>query len=160
VKTSYEEANMDLVRWRTNRYDPADEFDRLRNEINALFDVPGFMDSQGIFDRSISPALDVAETDDEIIVTCDLPGLKDKDIEVSVASGVLTIKGEKKATEPKEGTRIYRRETWSGSFQRTVALPPTADTEKVAAHFADGVLSVSIPRKEETKPKKIELKVK
>lgn len=151
---------MDLVRWRNNRYNPISEFDRLQREINALFDVPGLADSQGIFDRQISPALDMAETDDEIVIACDLPGMKQKDIDVSVASGVLTIKGEKHAEEPQEGTRVFRRETWSGSFQRTVSLPPTADVENIDASFHDGVLTIKVPRKEEAKPKRIELKVK
>jgi HSP20 family protein len=151
---------MDLVRWRSNRYDPVDEFDRLQREINSLFDFAGMADSQGIFDRSISPALDVIETDDELVITCDLPGMKEKDIELSVSAGALTIKGEKKRDAVDEKTRVYRRETWDGSFQRTVSLPPTADTENADAKFVDGVLTVIIPRKEETKPKKIELKAK
>lgn len=151
---------MDLVRWRSNRYDPVDEFDRLQREINSLFDFAGMADSQGIFDRSISPALDVIETDDELVITCDLPGMKEKDIELSVSAGALTIKGEKKREEVDEKTRLYRRETWDGTFQRTVSLPPTADIENADAKFVDGVLTVMIPRKEEAKPKKIELQAK
>lgn len=151
---------MDLVRWRSHRPDPVDEFDRLQREINSLFDFTGMADSQGIFDRSISPALDVIETDEALVITCDLPGMKDEDIDLSVSAGALTIKGEKKREQVDEKTRVYRREIWDGSFQRTVSLPPTADIDNTDAHFSNGVLTINIPRKEEAKPKKIELKAK
>ncbi len=151
---------MDLVRRRSNRFDPVDEFDRLQREINALFDFAGMADSPGIFDRSIAPPLDVVETDEALIITCDLPGMSEKDVELSVAAGALTIKGEKKREEIDEEARVYRRETWDGTFQRMVSLPTTADIDRAEAEFENGVLTVTIPRKEEAKPKKIELKTK
>jgi HSP20 family protein len=149
---------MDLVRWRRSYPNPARELNRLQREINDLFSFSPFPDSRGVFDRSISPALDVLESDDEFSIRCDLPGMKQEEIEISVASGVLTIKGEKKAEEHAEKTRVYRTETWEGSFQRTVSLPAEADSEKIEATLRDGVLTVTVPKRDEAKPKQITLK--
>ena len=150
---------MDLVRWRRGIPNPAREFDRLQREINNLFNFPSYPDSRGVFDRSISPALDVMESDGEFTVRCDVPGMDEKDVDLSFSTGVLTIKGEKKGEKLSDETRVYRKETWEGSFQRTISLPPTADAEKIDATLSNGVLTITVPKKDEAKPKQIELKV-
>ncbi len=73
---------------------------------------------------------------------------------------MLTIKGEKKGEKVNERAKVYRQETWEGSFQRTVALPATVDAEKVEATYRDGVLAIELPKKEEAKTRKIELKAR
>jgi len=151
---------MELAKWRNNTLqEPMDEFDRLQDEINKLFDWT-YPSNRGLFDRSLSPAVDVVETSDEIVLTCDLPGVKKEDLDLSISRNVITIKGEKKGEQKKEGSRIFRKETWSGSFQRTLSLPETVDPDKVEASMKDGVLTVKIAKREEVKPRQISVNVK
>jgi HSP20 family protein len=124
---------MALIRWRDRDLEPVGTFDRLQQQINDLFDLPRFPEMQGLFDRRISPAADVVEHSDRFTVERDLPGIDQKDIDLSIASGVLTIKGEKKGEKVTDSKEVYRKETWEGSFQRTVALPATVDADKVEA---------------------------
>ena len=149
---------MDLVRWNDRNVEPVDAFDWLQREINELFDFPRFPETAGLFDRRMTPAVDVIEHPDRYVVTCDLPGMKEEDIEVTVASGLLTIKGEKRAEEEKEDTKVYRKETWEGSFQRTLTLPEGVNADKVDAEYKDGVLRITLPKREEAKTKRIPLK--
>jgi HSP20 family protein len=134
--------------------------DRLQREISQLFDYPDAKPGRGIFDRAASPALDLVETDDGFEIYCDLPGIAEKDLELSITNGVVTIKGERKPSDKVEGTKTYRSELWAGSFQRTLSLPSQVDAEKVSAELSNGVLHISVPKLEEVKPKQIELKVK
>jgi HSP20 family protein len=150
---------MDLIQRQRSFPDPFDEFDRLQREINELFDFSAVSGSRGLYDRSVSPALDVLENDGGFTVRVDLPGLNEDDIELSVASGVLTLKGNKKAPQRSGDTRVYRQETWEGSFQRTVSLPSSADPGQVEAELKNGVLEVRIGKKAEAQPKRITLKV-
>jgi len=151
---------MSLIRWRDRELEPENTFDWLQQQINDLFELPRSPVLHGLFDRTVAPAVDVVEHPDRFTVECDLPGIDRKDIDISIASGVLTIKGEKKGEKTDEKGKIYRKETWEGSFQRTVALPATVDAEKVEATYRDGVLSIQLPKKEEAKTKRIELKAK
>jgi HSP20 family protein len=137
-----------------------DEIERLQSRINDLFDYPSYPARRGLFDRAMSPPIDVTENDDGYTVTCDLPGVDKKNINLSIASNVLTIKGEKKEESLKEGRKVFRKETWEGSFQRTISLPAEVDNTKVEAEVKDGVLKIRLPKREEVKPKQIELKVK
>ena len=151
---------MAIVRLRNDVWDPLDEIERLQAGINELFDFPRFPTRRGLFDRSMSPAIDVTENDEGYAVTCDLPGVDRKDINLSLASNVLTIKGEKKEESKTEGREVYRKETWGGSFQRTISLPTEVDSGKIEAELKDGVLRITLHKREEVKPKQIELKVK
>jgi HSP20 family protein len=151
---------MALIRWRDRDLEPVGTFDWLQQQINDLFDFPRLPEMQGLFDRRISPAVDVVEYPDHLRVECDLPGLDMKDIDVSIGSGVLTIKGEKKEERVSDKAKVYRKETWEGAFQRTVALPATVDPDKVQANYRDGVLVIELPKKEEAKTRKIDLKAK
>ena len=150
---------MSLVRWKDNEVmNPFKEFERLQDEINKLFSSE-YSDMQGLFEGTFSPAIDIIETGDEVIVTCDLPGVELKDIDVSVASIVLTIKGEKKDKSETKSSRLYRKETWSGSFQRTLSLPTSVDPNKVKAELKDGILNITFQKREEVKPKQISVQV-
>lgn len=152
---------MNLVRRRNGETNQMADFDRLRDEINSLFEFDSWPENTGLFDRSFSPSLDVEERDDEFTVTVDLPGVSEKDIDITVANNVLTIRGEKHGEkEANEKSRYYRKETWSGTFQRTVSLPNTVDAEKVKAGMENGVLSVHLPKREEAKPRRITVNVK
>ncbi len=150
---------MDLVRWNQKRdMNPLGEFERLQDEINKLFNFD-YSGSSGLFDRSMAPAVDVIETADSVVVRCDIPGIRKEDLDLSLARNVLTIKGEKKPEETKENEKSYRNETWSGMFQRTLSLPDSVDPEKVDASLQDGVLEITIAKREEVKPRQIDVKV-
>lgn len=111
---------------------PLADIERLRSQINNLFDRDMDDGSSGLFDRSSSPRLDVVETDDSIMVDCDVPGVDAKDIELDVTNDVLSIRGEKHRSDANErDVKNYRRETWYGSFQRTRSLPNSIDSNKV-----------------------------
>lgn len=105
--------------------------------------------------QSWAPRIDVEETDKEIVVKADLPGVDPKAVEVSVENGVLTVRGEKKEEKEKKEKNFHRIERFSGSFYRAIALPPGTDAEKVNASSANGVIIITIPKKPEAQPKKI-----
>lgn len=147
---------MDLVRWNDRFLDPVRGLDRLQREINDLFDFSAPLEARGLFDRMVAPAVDVIETDDELVIEADLPGMVSKDIDISMASNVLTIRGEKKAPERKG--EVYRAETWEGRFQRTISLPGEVDSNKVNATYKDGVLKVTVAKREEAKARQISVK--
>lgn len=149
---------MAIIRWKDDLFNPFSELDRLQDEINRVFNYSKEPVNQGLFDRTVSPAIDVVEDKDGFTVLCDLPGVKLADLDISVTQDVLTIKGEKKEDEKKEGSKVFRKETWEGSFQRTLALPASVDGSKVEASFKDGVLKVVLPKREEVKPKQISIK--
>jgi HSP20 family protein len=146
-------------------WDPAGELDRIRREIDDVI-IPGsgrFFSGnglgRGLYDREFSPALDIVEHDDEYVVSVDLPGVDQKDLEVTVANNIVTIKGEKRdIREQKEG-KVFRKETWEGSFQRTISLPAGTDPTKVDASMTNGVLQVTLPKREEAKPRQISVSV-
>ena len=93
-----------------------------------------------------SPRMDVSETDKEIVVSAELPGLADEDIDVSLSLGMLTISGEKKQEKEKKGRNYYHVERSYGSFQRSIPLPAEVDTNQVDAVFKKGVLTVTLPK--------------
>ena len=105
--------------------------------------------------RTWSPRIDMEETDKEILVRADLPGVDPNAIEISVENGVLTIRGEKKDEMEEKGKNFHRLERFTGSFFRAITLPPGTDAEKVSATSANGVVTVTIPKKAEAQPKRI-----
>jgi HSP20 family protein len=116
-------------------------------------DLPDFFASRG---RAM--AVDFSENDSGFTVKADLPGVRKEDVEITLKERVLTIKGSKKSeTEEGKGTRYFRRETWAGSFERSVVLPETADDSTVKAEMKDGVLTVSLKKREEAKPRTIDI---
>ena len=125
-------------------------FERLRDEMDALFDdfYRGFNVTpfEGHHTRSFSPSIDVSETDKEIKVAAELPGMDDKDIEVNLNKDSLTIKGEKKEEKEDKGKDYYHVERSYGSFTRTIPLPVEIESDKAEAHFKKGVLTVTVPK--------------
>ncbi len=150
---------MERKNWLENVVSPMSELRRLQQEINSLFDPDARGANVGLFDRTISPEIDVVETDESYDIYCDLPGVEEKDIDISLASNVLTLKGEKRNPAHSEGSKVYRREDWAGAFQRTLSLPKTVEPDKVQARLKDGVLKISLAKREEAKPRKINVKV-
>ena len=105
-----------------------------------------------------TPALDVYEDKDHFIVKAELPGMKKEDIEVSFHDGGLSISGERKS-ETKEGENAERTERFSGKFRRSITLPTRVESSKVSAVYKDGILTVTLPKAEEAKPKQIQVSV-
>jgi len=122
----------------------------LQDEIDRLFESPL---------RSWTPALDVHEDADNFIIRAELPGLKREDIEVSLQDGALVISGERKTEKADEGVEIHRQERYYGKFQRALTLPTPVAADKIKAQYKDGVLTVTLPKAEEAKPKKIDVSV-
>jgi len=104
------------------------------------------------------PAMDVYETDDQIVVTVELPGVHAEDVEVSVEDSTLTVGGAREFSSEVEQERYRRIERRYGAFSRAVTLPPKVDTSKVDARFSDGVLTIEIPKVEKAEPTKITVK--
>src|ERR1700690_1763966 len=122
----------------------------LQDELDRLFESPL---------TGWEPALDVHEDKDNFAVRTELPGLKREDIEVSFQDGTLVISGERKAEENAEGTEVHRQERVYGKFQRILTLPTPIAADKIKAQYKDGVLTVTLPKAEEAKPKKIDVNV-
>lgn len=128
----------------------------LRDEIDRLFEAPLTRTSELL---GWTPAFDVYEEKDNFIVKAELPGMKRDDINVSLHDGNLLISGERQSETKTEGTEVYRSERFFGKFQRAVALPATVAADKVKAAYKDGILTVTLPKSEEAKPKQIEVNV-
>jgi HSP20 family protein len=134
-----------------------DPFDTLRSEMDHLFDtfVGGMPTFPSMFGRSggrsvaVMPSLDVKETDQQIVVEAELPGLDEKDVSLTMQNGVLTIQGEKKIEFDEEKENYHVMERRYGSFQRSLRVPDTVDEGKVEARFDNGVLKVTLPKRPE-----------
>ena len=151
---------MAIVKWKNHSlYDPWTNLKSLQDEINSLFNTDRLPSSTGLFDRNFSPSIDVVENENEFAVFCELPGIELQDIDVSIASNVLTVKGDKQTEQKKKG-KYYRNETWEGSFQRTLSLPSSIDPTAISAEFEDGILRISIPKKDEARTKQITVNIK
>ena len=151
---------MSIVRWRNDLADPFAAYEELQEQINRLFEDNRSPGPNGIFEQAFSPALDVTESPDAYELECDLPGIEIGDIDISIAGNVLTLKGEKKKGGKRDATRVFREEVRGGRFQRTLQLPLAVDAEKIEAVLRDGVLRVTLPKREELKPRQIAVKVK
>ena len=106
------------------------------------------------------PAVDVFEKGDKFVVKAEIPGMKEEDIDVSVAGNMLVIKGEKKTESEVKEADYYQCERAYGSFYRSIPLPSTVDTDKIEADFEDGVLEVTLPKSAEVKSKKVAVSAK
>jgi len=152
---------MAIMKWeRSAPIDLWDAFEGLRGEMDRALETFRVPDAAGIFDPSGSPAVDVAETEEEFLVMADIPGMEKRDIEVSVTGTLLSIKGDKKDEPEINKRKFLRHETWAGKFRRTINLPSPIDAEKVAAELKDGVLTIRIGKREEAKTKLISVAVK
>jgi HSP20 family protein len=130
----------------------------LRDEIDRLFEAPlAELARTSQILSGWTPALDLYEDKDNVFVRVELPGMKKEDFDLSLHDGSLSISGERKSEEKFKDAEVYRSERFYGRFQRTVSLPTAVAGDKVKAHYADGILTVTLPKAEEAKPKHIEL---
>lgn len=145
-----------IVPWARSRAsavsrEPEDVFTQLQREMNGVFDniwrgfgAPAVAGGQATV--ALQPQTDIAETDKEYEVTVELPGIDEKDVEVTLANGVLSIKGEKKFEREEKKKDYYLSERSYGSFQRAIRVPEGVDAEKVSAAFNKGVLTLKLPK--------------
>jgi HSP20 family protein len=131
-----------------------------REEIDRLFEAPlaEFTRTSRLL-SGWTPALDVYEDKDNLFVKAELPGMKREQIDVSLHDGVLSISGERKSESKYEDAEVYRAERFVGRFQRTVSLPAPVAADKVNAQYEDGILTITLPKTEESKPKQITVSV-
>jgi HSP20 family protein len=109
---------------------------------------------------SVLPAIDLYQTEDEVVVKAALPGLKPDEVQISITGDVLTLRGEFKQEEQKQEATWHIREQRRGAFERSVMLPSVVQTDKAKADFENGILTVTLPKAESVKPKTISIKAK
>jgi len=149
---------MPLVRWRPSPvYDPWSRLTTLEREMDRLFGMSRGAQELPETASDWIPAVDVRETENEIVLELEAPGLKEEDLDISISDGSLCIKGEKKREEEKEEGSYHVVERSYGAFQRSIPLPSNVDEDKAKADFKSGVLKVRLPKNEEAKPKQIKV---
>lgn len=152
---------MRLMRWHrpvVSNWGSLDQLTNLRDEINRLFEFPfgnGGRESEFF---GWTPSVDVYEDKDRVMVKAELPGMKKEDIEISLHQGNLIISGERKFEAQDDGGETSRSERFFGRFQRALELPKPVDGNNVTATYKDGILTVTLPKTEESKPKQISVK--
>ena len=139
-----------LVRW-----EPFRELASLQGEMGRLMN--GLFEGPGRVTQSWVPALDVWETDTEVVYAFDLPGIPEEKIDIEVSDDTLTVSAAREKVAEESTDRFYRFERRYGSFSRAVGLPQGTDESRIAAVYNDGVLEVRVPKPEEARPRKIQL---
>jgi HSP20 family protein len=154
---------MSLIRYQSPGLTTWPTFGRLsnlRDELDTLFELR-FWSNFGRQTQLFSgwtPALDLYQNNDNVIAVVELPGMRKEDIEISLHDGTLTISGERKM-ETQEGDKAERSERYVGKFRRSITLPTRVDANNVSATYKDGILTVTLPKAEEAKPKQIQVNV-
>jgi len=146
---------MNLVTW-----DPYRELGRLPSHFNRVFGAlaPRERDEELSLGAWIPP-VDIMEEKDRILLTAELPGFKESDVDVQMEGNVLTLRGERKSEVEKEGRTFHRMERSYGQFVRSFTLPNNVDREHIKANFANGLLQIELPKREEAKPRQIKISV-
>ncbi len=148
---------MALVKW-----EPFKDLIELHEKMNRLFEetLARTRGEAEIWEGAWYPPVDIYETDNEIVLKAELPGIDIKDIDITVEDGVLTLKGERKFEEEVKRENYHRIERSYGRFVRSFSLPNTVDVDKIKARMENGILKVIMPKKEESKPKQIKVEIK
>lgn len=146
----------DVMHW-----NPFREMTRMRDEMDHMMNTlaPGIATELSLGRNNWTPAVNIAETDDNYVITAELPGFNKNDFKVTYDNGYLSIRGERKKEKEEKGKEWHRIESYYGSFERSFYLPSTVKSEKIDAQYKDGILTLTLPKVEEKKPKQIEVKV-
>ena len=150
---------MTLVRW-----EPFNNLAAIQNRMNRIFDDAFSGPRAGSEDDwalggNWAPAVDIFEQDGNIVLKAELPGVDAKDVDIRVENNVLSLRGERKFSSEVKRESYHRVERAYGSFSRSFTLPSVVDTDKIKADYKDGILQVTLPQKEEAKPKQISISV-
>ncbi len=150
---------MAIVRW----LDPFRDLSSIQERMNQIFEDALSRSrgrEEGLRSGMWTPAVDIYETNDSVVVKAELPGVEKDQISVEVKDGILSLRGERKFEKEVKEESYHRIERSYGNFQRSFSLPVSVDQDKVTARFKDGVLEVKLPKKEQAKPKQIHVDVK
>lgn len=153
---------MALVRFRpvSSAVDPFRDLSDVQSEMNRLFDsFFGRSTQAGVPERVWAPAVDMYETKEALVLTAELPGIREKDVHLSITGDMLTLRGERHWDQEVKQENYYRGERWFGKFERALPLPIPVQSDKVKASYRDGVLTVTLPKAEEIKSKEIKIDV-
>ncbi len=154
---------MSLIRHQSPDLSAWPTFDRwatLRDELNNLFEVPaGNSTRQAQLFSGWTPALDLYQNNDNVVALVEIPGMQKEDIDISLHDGLLTIAGERQSSSASEGDNAERTERFSGKFRRSISLPTRVEAGRVHATYKDGILTVTLPKAEEAKAKKVEVTI-
>jgi len=146
-----------MIRWNPEADVLRGRVDRLFNQmLGDLWGAP--VSTEEVSTRRWSPAVDIRETDESLILTAELPGLTKEDVQITLENQVLTLSGERKFEKEAKGENYHRIERSYGAFTRAFTLPTHVKTEKVDASFENGVLIVTLPKMEESKPRRISIR--
>ena len=147
---------MNIVPWK-----PFNEVTTLRREMDSLWNrfFPELSYGEGFTAGEWLPSIDLKETKDKLVVKAELPGLEAKDVELTLTDDILTIRGEKKEEKEEKGEHRYFVERYCGEFERQIKLPTLVDTGRIDAAFDKGVLTVNLPKSEESRKKEIKINV-
>lgn len=141
------------------RYDPFRDLRTLQEEVNRLFstNLTRAFDDEGIGRGAWAPSVDIFENKDQIVLEAELPGMKQEDFDLTIENNVITLRGERKFEKTEETDNYHRVERSYGSFTRSFTLPQTVSAEDAKAEYNNGVLRVTLPKREETKSRRIEV---
>lgn len=157
---------MAMERWRPvsgsamDRWDPFRGVSDIQGEVNRLFDsFFGRPTAAAQGGRSWMPLVDMYETKDDLVLRVDLPGIREKDVSVSITGDWLTIRGERRVEDEQQGQQDLHVERVYGKFERLVQLPVAVQADKVKATYRDGVLEITLPKADEVKPKEVKIDI-
>jgi HSP20 family protein len=141
------------------RYDPFRDLRSLQEEVNRLFstNLPRAFGDEGIARGAWAPSVDIYENKDQIVLEAELPGMKQEDFDLSIENNVITLRGERRFEKTDESDNYHRVERSYGSFTRSFTLPHTVTAEEAKAEYTNGVLRVTLPKREEAKSRRIEI---
>lgn len=141
------------------RWDTYSGLSGLQEQVNRLFESSFSRRADNSALTSWAPAVDIFETENELVVKADLPEVNEKDIDVRVENNMLTVRGERKFEEKTEKENYLRVERTYGTFSRSFSLPNTVNNEAIKADYKNGVLTVTLPKRAESKPKQVKVNV-
>jgi HSP20 family protein len=153
---------MSLIRYQDSHpalWQSLDRWSGLRDELNMLFELPfgsNFGPQMQLF-SGWTPALDLYQNNDNVVAVVELPGMRKEEIDIALHDGTLTVSGERKS-EVGTADKAERSERYVGTFRRSITLPTRVDPNKVSATYKDGILTITLPKAEEAKPKQIQVK--
>jgi len=141
------------------RYDPFRDLRTLQEEVNRLFstNLTRAFDDEGIGRGAWAPSVDIYENKDQIVLEAELPGMNQEDFDLSIENNVITLRGERKFEKTEESDNYHRVERSYGAFTRSFTLPHTVSAEGASAEYNNGVLRVTLPKREETKARRIQV---
>jgi len=141
------------------RWDPFRNLSTLQDQMNRLFETtfPARPDESAL--TAWAPAVDIYETENELVLKADLPDIDEKDLDVRIENNMLSIRGERKFEQKVKEENYLRIERSYGAFSRSFSLPNTVNAEAIKAEYKDGVLTVALPKRAESKPKQVKINV-